>query len=144
MNTVTHLARKSTALMFLAVLTLASCIPNQVEKSKGETLDQYETIIRWSQWDAAADFIAPEYMAEHPISRLEMDRLRLFRVTSYTLRSAASLDEGMTITQTVEIKMFNTQQAVERTVIQEQEWRFHESCKCWLLHSGMPDPTNRY
>ena len=107
MKPLMHLVRNSTALMFLAVLTLASCVPNQVEKSKGETLDQYETIVRWSQWDAAADFIAPEYMAEHPISRLEMDRLRLFRVTSYTLRSAASFDEGMKITQTVEIKMFN-------------------------------------
>jgi len=145
MKPLNTLARKSAALIFLAVLVLASCVPpNQMEKSKGETLDQYETIVRWSQWDAAADFIAPEYMAEHPISRLEMDRLRLFRVTSYTLRSAASADEGLTVFQTVELKMFNTQQAVERTVIQEQEWRYHETCHCWLLHSGMPDPTNRY
>jgi hypothetical protein len=83
-------------------------------------------------------------MVEHPISRLEMDRLRLFRVTSYTLRSAAVFDEGMTVMQTVEIKMFNTQQAVERTILQEQEWRYDEERKRWLLHSGLPDPTNRY
>jgi hypothetical protein len=83
-------------------------------------------------------------MAEHPISRLEMDRLRLFRVTSYTLRSTAVLDEGLTVMQTVELKMFNTQQAVERTIVQEQEWRYVDTCKCWLLYSGMPDPTNRY
>jgi len=139
-----HLIQKSTALILLAVLVLAACTTNQVEKSKTETFEQYETMVRWSQWDAAADFISPEYLAEHPISRLEMDRLRLFRVTSYTLRSAAVFDEGLTVKQTVEIKMFNTQQAVERTIIQEQEWRYIESCKCWLLYSGMPDPTNRY
>jgi len=139
-----HLIQKSTALILLAVLMLAACTSNQVEKSKTETFEQYETMVRWSQWDAAADFISPEYLAEHPISRLEMDRLRLFRVTSYTLRSAAVFDEGLTVKQTVEIKMFNTQQAVERTIMQEQEWRYIESCKCWLLYSGMPDPTNRY
>jgi len=139
-----HLIQKSTALILLAVLVLAACTTNQVEKSKTETFEQYETMVRWSQWDAAADFISPEYLAEHPISRLEMDRLRLFRVTSYTLRSAAVFDEGLTVKQTVEIKMFNTQQAVERTIMQEQEWRYIESCKCWLLYSGMPDPTNRY
>lgn len=139
-----HLIQKSTALILLAVLVLAACTSNQVEKSKTETFEQYETMVRWSQWDAAADFISPEYLAEHPISRLEMDRLRLFRVTSYTLRSAAVFDEGLTVKQTVEIKMFNTQQAVERTIMQEQEWRYIESCKCWLLYSGMPDPTNRY
>jgi len=138
------LIQKSTALIFLAVLALAACTPNPVEKSKTETFEQYETIIRWSQWDAAADFISPEYQAEHPITRLEMDRLRLFRVTSYTLRAAAVYDEGKTVMQTVEIKMFNTQQAVERTILQEQEWRYDEERKRWLLHSGLPDPTNRY
>ena len=36
----------------------------QMEKSLADTLKQYETIIRWSQWDAAVDFIAPEYIQE--------------------------------------------------------------------------------
>ncbi|MCW8872123.1 hypothetical protein ACFL33_05405 [Pseudomonadota bacterium] len=123
---------------------LAGCPSNPVDKSRGETFKQYETIIRWSQWDAAADFIAPEYLAEHPISRLDMDRLRLFRVTAYTVRSTGVYDEGMTARQVVEIKMFNANQAVERTILNEQEWRYHENVKRWLLHSGLPDPTQRY
>ena len=89
-------------------------------------------------------YIAPEYLAEHPISRLDMDRLRLFRVTAYTIRSTGVYDEGMTARQVVEIKMFNANQAVERTIIDEQEWRYHENLKRWLLHSGLPDPTKRY
>ena len=132
--------------LILAVTTmaLAGCPSNQAEKSRGETFKQYETIIRWSQWDAAADFIAPEYLAEHPITRLEMDRLRLFRVTAYTIRSTGVYDEGMTARQVVEIKLFNANQAVERTILDEQEWRYHENVKRWLLHSGLPDPTQRY
>jgi len=136
--------QKITSLFFLAVFALASCTSNPVEKSRGETFKQYETIIRWSQWDAAADYVSLEYQEEHPITRLEMDRLRLFRVTAYTLRSSGIFDDGMTARQTVEIKMFNTQQAVERTVIDEQEWRYDEERKRWLLHSGLPDPTRRY
>ena len=83
----TQLLQKATLLLALVVFTLASCSSNQVDKSRGEAFKQYETIIRWSQWDAAADFISPEYQLEHPITRLELDRLRLFRVTAYTLRS---------------------------------------------------------
>jgi hypothetical protein len=125
-------------------LALAACTPNPADESRGEAFKQYETIVRWSQWDAAVDFIAPEYLQEHPITRLEMDRLRLFRVTAYTVRSTGVYDEGMTARQTVEIKMFNSHQAVERTIVDQQEWRYHPDIKRWLLHSGLPDPTQRY
>ena len=137
-------APRFTKLLFvLVVAAVAACVPNPVDKSRGEAFKQYETIVRWSQWDAAADFIAPEYMAEHPITRLEMDRLRLFRVTAYTVRSTGVFDEGLTARQVVEIKLFNANQAVERTIIDEQEWRYHEDVERWLLHSGLPDPTQR-
>jgi hypothetical protein len=128
----------------IALLASAACTPNPAEKSRSEAFKQYETIIRWSQWDAAADFIAPEYIKDNPISRLDMDRLRLFRVTAYTVRSTGVYDEGMTARQSVEIKMFNTHQGVERTIIDDQEWRYNEVTKRWQLHSGLPDPTKRY
>ena len=131
------------ALFSLALVLLSACVPNQVEESRTEALKQYETIVRWSQWDAAADFIAPEYLAEHPITQLEMERLRLFRVTSYTVRSAGVFDEGLTTRQTVEIKLFHNKQAVERTIVDEKEWRYNDVSKRWQLHSGLPDPTRR-
>lgn len=131
-------------LLLLATLVLGGCPSSQQEKSRGETLKQYETIVRWSQWDAAADFIAPEYLEEHPITRLQMDRLRLFRVTAYEVRSTGVFDEGMTVRQTVQIRLFNTHQAVERAIIDDQLWRYDPDIKRWLLHSGLPDPTQRY
>ena len=136
--------RQFTAMITAVLLTVVACTPSNIDKSRGETFKQYETIIRWSQWDAAVDFIAPEYLEQNPISRLDMDRLRLFKVTSYTIRSTGIFDEGLTARQVVEIKMFNTHQAVERVIMDEQEWRYHEESKRWLLHSGLPDPTKRY
>ena len=136
--------RQAGLLLTLTFLALAACSSNQVDKSRSEAFKQYETIVRWSQWDAAADFISDEYLKENPITRLDMDRLRLFRVTAYTIRSTGIYDEGMTARQTVEIRLFNTHQAVERTIIDEQEWRYNETRQRWLLHSGLPDPRKRY
>jgi len=130
-------------LVSLVGITLAACIPSPVDEKRGEAFKEYEIIVRWSQWDAAANFISAEYQKEHPITRLELDRLRLFKVTAYNVRSTGTLDNGMTALQTVEIKMFNKTQGVERTIIDEQEWRYNEEVKRWLLHSSLPDPTKR-
>jgi hypothetical protein len=130
--------------LFVSCIFLVSCSGNQVDKTRTDSLRRYESLIRWSQWDAAIEFIAPEYLKENPISRLDLDRLRLFRVTNYTIRSSGLFDDGNTVRQTVELKMFNSRQAVERTIIDNQEWRYDESSKRWFLHSGLPDPTKRY
>jgi len=140
-----QILQRTALLFFLAIFTLgSSCSTQSQDKSLGEALKQYETIIRWSQWDAAVDFVSLEYQEEHPITRLDLDRLRLFKVTAYNLRSTGIFDEGMTARQVVEIKMFNSHQAVERTIIDEQEWRYNEDRERWLLHTGLPDPTKRY
>lgn len=128
----------------LAALLLAGCQTPKREKSLDETLRQYENMVRWSEWDGATSFIAPEYLEEHPITRLDLDRLRLFRVTSYTIRSATPIDGGDGFLQAVEIRMFNRNQAVERSVLDQQEWRYDTESERWLLHSGLPDVTKRY
>ena len=127
----------------LSLLLTACATTSGIDKARTEALEQYESMIRWSQWDGAVNFIAPGYLEEHPITRLDLDRLRLFRVTAYTVRATQLYDEGMTMTQAVEIKLFHKSQAVERTIIDEQLWRYDEARQSWLLHSGLPDPTRR-
>ena len=122
-------------------LLLSACPQSKEDKDLSETLLQYDPGMRWAQWDAAVDFIAPEYLEEHPVTRLDLDRLRLFRVTQYAVRSAIPVDEGNGLIQVVEIKMFNKNQARERTVIDEQYWKYDEESTRWQLHSGLPDPT---
>ena len=124
----------------LAVL-LSGCPQTKEEKGLTETLQQYETIIRWAQWDAAADFVSPEYLLNNPITRLDLDRLRLFKVTQYIVRSSAPVDGGLGLIQVVEVRMFNKNQARERTIIDEQYWKYNPETQRWLLHSGLPDPT---
>jgi len=131
-------------IVFLGIaILLSGCPKTKEEKDLSETLLQYETIVRWAQWDAAIDFISQEYQEEYPITRLEIDRLRLFRVTQYAVRSAAPVDEGNGLIQVVEIRMFNKNQARERTIVDEQYWKLNEETGRWQLHSGLPDPTQR-
>jgi hypothetical protein len=130
-------------LAIMSLLFFSACTSNQAEKNRSDTFKQYESMVRWSQWDNAVEFIAPDYLEEHPVSRLDMDRLRLFRVTQYTPRSIELYDGGMAARQTVEIRMFNVNQAIERTVIDEQDWHYNPTRQRWELHSGLPDPTKR-
>jgi len=129
----------------LAVL-LTACPKTKQDRDLTDTLTQYETIIRWAQWDAAADFVAPEYQEDHPITRLELDRLRLFRVTQYKLRSVTPMNDSDSdgLVQVVEIRLFNKSQSRELTIIDEQIWKYDEEYKRWFLYSGLPDPTRRY
>jgi len=130
-----------TFLMLGLATLLTACPQSKEDKDLSDTLLQYDTVVRWAQWDAAVDFVAPEYLEEHPVTRLDLDRLRLFRVTQYTVRSAVPVDDGNGLIQVVEIKMFNKNQARERTVIDEQYWKYDEEFARWQLHSGLPDPT---
>jgi hypothetical protein len=128
-------------LILLIAILLAGCPQTQEEKGLSETLSQYETVVRWAQWDAASNFIAPEYLEQHPVTSLELERLRLFRVTQYLVRSSAPVDGGDGLLQTVEIRIYNKNQARERAIVDEQYWKYDPGSKRWLLHSGLPDPT---
>ena len=66
-------------LMLLVAILLAGCPQPRESKSLSETLNEYETFVRWAQWDAASNFIAPEYQEQHPITRLDLERLRFER-----------------------------------------------------------------
>jgi len=130
-----------TLVMLGMAILISGCPQTKEDKNLSETLQQYETIVRWAQWDAAADFVSREYQEEHPITSLEIERLRLFRVTQYLVRSSAPVDDGNGLVQVVEIRMFNKNQARERSIIDEQYWKYNVETERWKLHSGLPDPT---
>ena len=131
---------RTLVILGLAAL-LTACPKTKEESDLSDTLLKYDTVVRWAQWDAAVDFISPEYLEENPVTRLDLDRLRLFKVTQYTVRSAVPVDEGNGLLQEVEIKMFNKNQARERSVIDEQYWKYDKERERWFLHTGLPDPT---
>lgn len=132
----------SLALAAMAVLTLTACpSSSKITKSLDLTLAQYEKAVRWSEWEVATNHLAPSFLEQNPLSPLDMDRLRLFRVTQYNIRSTTPFDAGTGLSQVVEIRMFNRNRAVERSLIDRQEWRYDADTERWFLHSGLPDVT---
>ena len=53
-------------LLVLLATVLSACVPPKKERDLDTRLQQYESVIRWSQWDGAAGFLAPEYLEENP------------------------------------------------------------------------------
>lgn len=138
----THRNNLASWLLMAVLLALVSgCATGRQTKSLDLTLREYEKLVRWSQWDAAVEFVAPEMVAAGKPSPLDLERLRLYRVTRYETRSATLFDEGNAYRQTVLIGLFNRNRAVERDVLDVQEWRFDGDRKRWFLHSGLPDVT---
>ncbi len=137
-----HTATILTALML--ALVLSACVPPQKQKSLDSRLLAYEQMIRWSEWDGAASFLSPTYLEENPVTTLDIDRLRLFHVTTYTIRSAVPLGEGNEFVQVVEIRMFNKHQATEKVIVDQQLWQYDEELEIWWLASGLPNVLQRY
>ena len=138
---------KTSALALMALFlaaTLTACIPPKKDKDLDDRLLQYEQMVRWSQWDGAATFLSPDYLEEFPLTNLDLERLRLFRVTTYTIRSATPLGDGNEFTQLVEIRMFNRHQATEKVVTDQQLWRYDLESEVWMLESGLPNVLQRY
>lgn len=129
------------ALTAVLLVLLSACAGSTQKTTLDATLLQYESVVRWSQWDGAIDFLAPEYLELNPVTQLDLDRLRLFRVTQYTVRSVMPTADGRTVRQAVEIRLFNRNRAVEQALLDQQEWRYNEERERWFLWSGLPDVT---
>jgi hypothetical protein len=137
----TPIATRNISLLLCTALLAAACAGSNQTRTLDLTLTQYEKLVRWSEWDLALDFLAPDYLQNNPVTPLDLDRLRLFRVTQYNVRSSVPYDNGTGLRQAVEIRLFNRNRAVERVIMDRQDWRYEEASQRWLLHSGLPDVT---
>lgn len=126
--------------MALAVL-LAGCASRERASQLDETLKHYGSLIRWSEWAAAADYYDPERRKEAPITRLEMDRLAQLKVSGYNERALQVAADGTRARQSVEVRLYNVHTQSERAIVDHQVWRWDEESERWWLVSGLPDVT---
>lgn len=137
--------KRITAILTLAALALlAGCatLSNQ-DRLRTETMDRYEAIVRWNQFDAMVDFVHPAWLAEHPVSSLDIERLHQFRVSQYTVRQVLSEPDGG-VDRLVRLRLYNKHTAREKVVDYVESWRWDDERERWMLHSGLPDVTGRF
>ena len=130
------------ALAALAVSLLAGCpVTGSQEQRQTETLQRFEALVRWSQFDALVDFMHPDWLAENPVSQLDVDRLKQFQVSQYRVRQIVAIEDGSGVDRLVELRLYHIHTARERSVQYVESWRWDEDRERWMLHSGLPDVT---
>ena len=135
--------RAVTLVLFTTLILLTGCASNQKHEERQDSLDRWEALVRWSEFDALIDMIHPEWLSENPIHPVDIDRLHQFRVTEYRVRQVLVDPDEQGLERAVRIRMYHQHSARERVIDHREVWRFDEDLERWLLHSGLPDPRQR-
>lgn len=130
-------------MMGLVVLLSACDTLNDKDKQRTETMDRFEAVVRWNQFDSMVDFMHPDWLAENPVTSLEIERLHQFRVSQYTVRQVLSDPDGG-VDRLVQLRLYNKHTAREKVVEYVESWRWDDQRGRWMLHSGLPDVTGRF
>ncbi|MBS0557584.1 MAG: hypothetical protein JSR27_09265 [Proteobacteria bacterium] len=106
------------------------------------TLTAYANAIRWGDISQAIPFVDPETLKKHPLSDLDIARYKQVHFASYNEQPAVPVGAHQ-VRQVVKISLVNVNTQVERSIVDNQLWRYDEATKHWLLVSGLPDITQR-
>ncbi len=123
----------------LCVLLLTGCA--SIKESKQISLlenitNAYETAIRWSRYKEASGFILAHGTQEQAVN---FKKLRKTKVTSYELINRNISKDKLLARQIVEIKYYNLDSMIEKTLIDAQVWEYNREEKTWRLQNGLPD-----
>lgn len=66
-------------------------------------------------------------------------KLQKTKVTSYELLNRKISKDKLLARQTVEIRYYNLDSMIEKTLIDKQAWEYDKGEKTWRLQGGLPD-----
>ena len=124
---------------FLAALMLVACASGNAGRELTQTLDAYAKYIRWNEMDQALGFLDPETRAQNRDEAFELQRFEQIRITGYDVKARDLSPDEVSLTQVVELRLYNRHTLRERTVIDRQRWRYDDASERWLLVSGLPN-----
>lgn len=131
---------KKSVIIILLCLLLVACGGRMSKKqSLDHTLYQYGKVMRWSDFNTAMSFFSPDIDKIHKPNRLEIDRMKLFSVSSYVASPIMPGDTENTIIQDVQMKLYNNHTKREKVVVDRQVWEYDKEIKKWWLISGLPN-----
>jgi len=125
--------------MSLCVLLLVGCTTVQGLSrlsSLESTSKAYEKAMLWGEYQMANRFIKPQVTdGESP----NLKKLEKIKITSYKPRERNTSEDTLQANQTVEIKYYNTDCLIVKTLVDKQLWEYDVKQKAWYLQSGLPD-----
>ena len=133
--------RLTLSTMFFALCAGCSAMTTQSESRALETtLVAYANAVRWGDFEQALAFVDKDTLKEHPLSAIDMERYKQVKVASYTERPPVPAGPHE-VRQIVQISLVNINTQTERSIVDNQLWRYDETGKHWHLISGLPDIT---
>ncbi|MGA7298464.1 MAG: hypothetical protein WBW92_13285 [Rhodanobacteraceae bacterium] len=128
---------RSCLLLVAAVLSLAGCATRTKESLLDQTLNAYAGTIRWGSIASAAEYIDPAVLKNNPPSELQLARYQHVRVSGYETNGPQPVSETE-VHQRVVIGLINVHTQTQRSIIDNQVWKFDPESKRWWLESGLP------
>ena len=120
-------------LVMAAGLLIAACAQDSALLKRADRLRAYQSAVRWGHFDQAAAFqdgVSPP--------RRATDKLRDIRVTDYEITRRREAQDRQSLQQTVTIRYYHIGEGVERTLIDEQDWRYDAARDDWVVDAAVP------
>ena len=116
----------------LVTMLLGACSTTLDKMERlNQTLRGYEKAIRWAKYDMAYSFHKWEADEQPTLPT----HLKNIRVTSYQVINQSFDEETMTAKLTVSIQYYNQDDLRERSIQDQQRWKFFPDLKRWYLIS---------
>ena len=133
------MALKTIYIIIFCLFLINGCA--SLSESKQEELFEtasysYEQALLFGKYEAAHGFIKSE-ATEDQVT--DFRRLKKIKVTSYELIALKVLEDRNIIHQRVEISYYFLDSLVEKTIVDNQLWKYYPEEKIWYLESGLPD-----
>jgi hypothetical protein len=114
-------------------LVLSACAHDMGQMKKDEALNAYRTAIRWGAFELARAQQSGQAQG-HKVS----DELSDVHVTGYDVVSSQQARDTESLHQRVAIRYYRDGDVVERTVMDDQSWRYDEEKGQWVIDSPLP------
>jgi hypothetical protein len=128
----------SKRILIMFMLLIAGCATmERMEQLKllDSRTDSYEAALRWGYYKLAYGFRHPQEPQEmHP----DIEHLKQFKIAFYEITERIVSEDKQSARQTVQIKYYLINQLIEKTITDNQEWKYDAEMKQWFLQSGLP------
>ena len=126
---------RTSAALLMAGLLLSGCASSfdfRRQDTFEEKVRQYGNLIRWSEFEAAEYFLAPDTSGNRPKAPNDV------HITDYQVKLMLVADDARKAGQTVDITYFRSGNPRVKTLTDTQLWEFDAVRNDWFLKSGFP------
>jgi hypothetical protein len=124
--------------LILVAIILAGCATTEKDKRMeilSITTDNYRNAIRWGLYETANNLRE----AGSNNDRSSLEKLKKIKVTAYKSVHQDVSENGNEAKNIIEIKYYNVDYMVEKTIIDKQLWKYNSDKKTWHLQGGLPE-----